>query len=62
MKTAFKRDGYKFEPEPVIYSTGPDGRARVVRPWQVYTFNQYGYWVHLGTRFYSPRTLKKDIR
>jgi hypothetical protein len=31
MKTAFERDGYMFEPEPVIYSTGPDGRARVVR-------------------------------
>jgi hypothetical protein len=62
MNTTFERDGYQFEPSPVVYFTGPDGRARAMRPWAVYRLNEHGYWVHLGTRFYSPRTLKKDIR
>ena len=60
MKTAFERNDYKFEPQPIIYFNG-----RLTRPWHVF-FKHKGalgnyFWVRLGTRFYSPRTPKRDI-
>jgi hypothetical protein len=62
MKTAFIRDDCKFEPEPDVHYTGPDGRARLMRPWAVYQLHKSGHWLRQGTRFYAPRTPKKDIR
>ena len=66
MKTQFERDNYKFEPGRVIHFTGTDGRPRLVRPWRVYQKhgNALGgiAWMFVGTRFYSPRTPKKDIQ
>ena len=65
MKTTFERDGQKFEPAHDVYWTGADGRARVMRPWRVYykrdgALGNY-FWIYEGTRFYSPRTPKRDI-
>ncbi len=66
MKTTFIRDNYKFEPEHVVYLTGSDGQARLMRPWAVYLKRESplgGFaWVYHGKRFYSLRTLKKDIQ
>ncbi len=66
MKTTFIRDNYKFEPEHVVYWTGSDGRARIMRPWAVYLKRESplgGFaWIYHGKRFYSLRTLKKDIQ
>jgi len=60
MKTEFIRGNYKFVPQGIVTYSFHGGKPKLVREWTVYTFHK-GWWLFLGSRFYAPRTPKKDI-
>jgi len=61
MKTAFERNDYRFEPQGIVTYSFHGGKPKLVRQWAVYQLHKSGHWIRLGTRFYAPRTPKKDI-
>lgn len=60
MKTEFIKNGITYKPCEVVFYTGPDGRARLMREWALYYYGDNDD-AFCSTIFKPVRATKKEI-